>query len=218
MPLQNRVDPRGNLIFTAARGAWLGNRGILHNEQKQILRPWQHKSWVICQLQFKSRQRRVFGPNTYSELFFIDEATAFAAGHRPCGECRRERYNEFKAAWSAANGKAIVTIAEIDRQLHKERAVRGGGKVTYAARFGDLPAGSFIELDDKPYLLWNNDALAWSPEGYASDLRQPDANERVTVLTPLSIVRMFIHGFIPEVHKSATACVQSQSHAPFYRT
>jgi hypothetical protein len=107
----------------------MGNRGILHDEQ-QIVRPWKHKAWVTCQLLFNGRQRKVFGPGTYSELFFLDEATALSAGHRPCGECRRQRFNEFKATWTQANTEGKATVADIDRQLHQERAVRGGGKVT----------------------------------------------------------------------------------------
>jgi hypothetical protein len=103
MPLQNRVDPWGRLVALNLRGTWLGNRGILHNEKKKIIAPWRHKAWVTCQLEFKGRKRQIFSPGSYSELFFLDEVTAFAAGHRPCAECRRDRYNEFKAAWLAMN-------------------------------------------------------------------------------------------------------------------
>ena len=105
MPLQNRVDPWGNILAVSARGAWLGNRGIIHNVQKQIVRPYQHQSWVTCRLRFKNRKRKIMSPSTYTELFFLDESTAFAAGHRPCGECRRERYRQFKELWVRANLK-----------------------------------------------------------------------------------------------------------------
>lgn len=152
MPLQNRVDPWGNLIAVGARGAWLGNRGILHDANRNIVTAWKHKSWITCQLTFRGRRRQVFAPNRYSELFFLDEATAFAAGHRPCAECRRERYMEFKAAWLEANvglSSKSLPIAEIDKQLHSERTRRGGGKVTYKADFNSLPPGTFIERDGK---------------------------------------------------------------------
>ena len=107
MPLQNRVDPYGKLHAIAARGAWMGNRGILHDDEKRIVAPWRLKRWITCALTFRGRKRQVFAPHRYSELFFLDEATSFAAGHRPCAECRRERYNEFRAAWFEANQAAI---------------------------------------------------------------------------------------------------------------
>ncbi|HTJ10817.1 MAG TPA: hypothetical protein VL547_02270, partial [Dinghuibacter sp.] len=97
--LQNRVDPYGNIIFTPARGAWMGNRGLLHDAQQHIRRPFRLKAWIICVLQFKGRHRPVMAPGQYTELFFLDEATALSAGHRPCAECRREDFNRFKAAW-----------------------------------------------------------------------------------------------------------------------
>ena len=99
MPLQNRVDPYGILHAVEARGAWMGNRGILHDDEKRLVVPWRLKRWITCVLIFKGRKRQVFTPHRYSELFFLDEATSFAAGHRPCAECQRERYNEFRAAW-----------------------------------------------------------------------------------------------------------------------
>ena len=95
MPLQNRVSPSGELLADNARGSWLGNRGILHNEKKEIIRPWKQKNWVLCELNFKERKREVFSQNSYSELFFLDEATALSAGHRPCASCRRQRVDEF---------------------------------------------------------------------------------------------------------------------------
>src|SRR5262245_6877749 len=94
-PKQNRVDPFGRLHAVEARGTWMGNRGVLHNERGQVVAQWRLKRWITCTLSFKNRWRPVFTPRRYSELFFLDEATAFSAGHRPCAECRRERYNEF---------------------------------------------------------------------------------------------------------------------------
>ena len=101
--MQNRVNPYGKIIETEARGAWMGNRGLLHNENKEIVRPYKLKAWITCLLQFKGRQREIMSPNRYTELFFLDEATALAAGHRPCFECRKEDYNKFKSLWIKGN-------------------------------------------------------------------------------------------------------------------
>lgn len=206
MALQNRVDPWGNLVAVEARGAWFGNRGILHNEHKEIVSPWRHKAWITCLLEFKGRKREIFSKGKYSELFFLDEATAFSAGHRPCGECRRERYKAFKAAWIAANiGSEPVkmSVAEIDKQLHTERAAWGGRKVTYQEAFANLPSGTFIEWHDEALLYWQGQLKKWSFTGYSEVHTPPDPQELVTVLTPKSIVQMYRHGFAPQVHESA---------------
>lgn len=174
MPLQNRVDPWGRLIAVSARGAWLGNRGILHNERKEIISPWKHKSWVTCELQFKGRKRDIFSQGTYSELFFLDEATALSAGHRPCAECRRARYNEFKAIWLKVNPQMeSSSVDQIDKQLHKERAVRGGAKMKHCLKFEDLPEGAFIEIEGEAWLFWMGALKKWSPSGYVSKILPP---------------------------------------------
>lgn len=208
MPLQNRVDPWGRLLAVPDRGAWMGNRGVLHDENQRIVAPWRHKAWITCRLEFKERKRELFSPGRYSELFFLDEATAFSAGHRPCGECRRERYKEFKAAWCAANLDEVdprsVPVSRIDTQLHAERAARGGMKVTYAAPVGSLPPGTFIEYAGDAYLVWHGSLHSWSPAGYNSvPGSAPRATEPVTVLTPPSIVAAFRRGLSPQVHGSA---------------
>ena len=134
-PLQNRVDPFGQLIRTSARGAWMGNRGMIHNEHQQIIRPFRLKAWITCLLEFKDRHREVMTPNLYTELFFLDEATAFSAGHRPCAECRRADFNRFKAAWVKGNPlykyHIKTPIGEIDEILHRERMNPNGSKSTY---------------------------------------------------------------------------------------
>ena len=128
MPLQNRVDPSGRFHAVSAHGAWMGNRGVLHNEQKKIIARWRGKAWMTCKLEFQGIRRKQFGSGTYSELFFMDEATASAAGHRPCADCRRDRFKEFKAAWIASNRDLLSTpqpsIAEIDSVIHAERAAK----------------------------------------------------------------------------------------------
>ena len=206
MPLQNRVDPWGNLIAVEARGAWMGNRGILHDAQQQIIAPWKHKAWVTCQLEFQGRRRTIFSPNNYSELFFLDEATAFSAGHRPCAECRRARYKAFKEAWCAANGVELSTpIAQIDKQLHAERAARGGGKITFTLDFERVPDGAFIDGNGHALLKWRTVLKRWSPTGYENAHATFDPQESVTVLTPQSIVRLYAAGFSPQVHASVEA-------------
>lgn len=207
MPLQNRVNPFGGLDAVSARGAWLGNRGIIHNERREIVAQWRTKAWITCELHYRGVRRRVFSPRTWSELFFLDEATAFAAGHRPCAYCRRERYNEFKHAWCAANAGLLdepdPRVGVIDARLHAERVDRQGRKVTYAARFGDLPPGTFIALDDAACLIWRGRLFPWSHHGYGSSQPALRSSTRVEVLTPGSIVAMFREGFEPQIHESA---------------
>lgn len=206
MPHQNRVDPFGQLNAVKARGAWMGNRGILHNQRRQIAAQWRLKRWIICLLSFKGRHRQVFTPHRYTELFFLDEATAFSAGHRPCAECQRKRYNEFCLAWSAANpelsdGK-VLRADDIDRQLHTERAVRGGGKQSYQADLATLPSGTFIDRGGVAYLVWNGKLFPWSFGGYGPPIAIPPT-QLVRVLTPPSIVAALKADLAPQVHKSA---------------
>ena len=205
-PLQNRMNPHGELEAVKARGAWLGNRGILHNDKQEIIAPWRHKAWITCELQFKNRKRSVFSPGTYSELFFLDEATAYSAGHRPCGECRREDFKAFKQAWLQANrnsreseGSSIVVI---DRQLHEERAIRGGGKLTYSEELRNLPDGVFIKLEGRAVLIWRGHLHTWSHHGYIEKRPFASSRTRVEVLTPKSVVAAIHEGLKVEVHNS----------------
>jgi len=207
MPLQNRVDPWGQLQAVNSRGVFLGNRGIIHNDKQQIVVQWRSKAWITCQVQFKGRKSPIFSPNSYSQLFFVDEATAFAAGHRPCAECRRDRYNEFKSAWIRANREKLETetpaIVEIDKVLHSERVSEDKRKRTFESQFGALPEGSFLEIDGQALLLWRGKLFEWSFDGYCRSDRSLTPAQNVSVLTPESIVRMFAAGFTPQVHVSA---------------
>lgn len=183
----------------------MGNRGILHDDTKTIVAPWRHRAWVTCRLEFRGRHRQVFASHHYSELFFLDEATAFAAGHRPCAECRRERYDEFKALWCEANGLGeprAVPVAQLDRRLHAERARRGGGKVTHEVLFGEVPPGAFVEHAGAAWLLWDGRLRRWSPSGYSGQGIELAPGERVTLLTPPSIAELFRRGLTPQVHPS----------------
>jgi hypothetical protein len=205
-PLQNRVDPFGQLIRTTGRGVWMGNRGLIHNEHQQIIRPFRLKAWITCLLEFKGRRREVMTPNLYTELFFVDEATAFSAGHRPCAECRRADFNRFKAAWVQGNSLYMYNmktpIGEIDEILQRERINPNGSKSTYNERLGNLPEGSFIEYNGKPYMIRQpNRLIHWTPFGYTDSIKLPLTTE-VNVLTPKSIVNSFQSGYIPQTSES----------------
>jgi hypothetical protein len=207
MPLQNRVDPYGALHATQARGAWMGNRGVLHDASKRVVAAWRLRRWITCVLRFKDRRREVFAPNRYSELFFLDEATSLAAGHRPCAECRRSRYEEFRAAWDAGQRgreapRRFLSAEEIDRVLHDERLEAGGVKRAYVVVLASLPDGAMVEHDGNPHLLWKGKLLPWTFSGYGPAVDAPPDTE-VAVLTPRSIVRAIRAGFVPQVHESA---------------
>jgi hypothetical protein len=205
--LQNRIDPWGRLHAVSARGSMLGNRGRLHNDARQIVRQWDRLAWVTCDLEFSGRKRDVFGASTYSELFFLDEATAFAAGHRPCASCRRARYDDFKSRWLVAHGElasaTTPSIKDIDKLLHGERASHNGAKITYEALLSSLPLGAFVEYEGAAFLVWDRGLRRWSFSGYSSCQMQPSPSTRVRVLTPESVVRTFAGGLRPGVHPSA---------------
>ncbi len=207
MPRQNRVTPFGAVIAAPERGTLMGNRGVLHDSQGGIRRAWQVKRWLLCLLRFKGRQRQVMTPGHYTELFFLDEATGLAAGHRPCAECRRDRYLAFCRAWLAGNqecrGPKGISASVMDGRLHGERVGLGGSKRTFSARLEDLPDGVFVRLagaPDQACLVWGGWLLLWSPGGYRQ--RQPcPRGEQVEVLTPRSTVAAIRAGYVPEVHQ-----------------
>nr|WP_121269219.1 hypothetical protein [Pedobacter schmidteae] len=196
---QNRVNPFGQLIETKARGLWMGNRGLLHNGQQQILRPFKLKAWITCVLEFKDRKRPIMAAGQYTELFFLDEVTAFAAGHRPCFECRRVDAARFKLYWIQGNpeyGFDMKTpIGKIDEILHQERVDSSGAKVVYEAVLSSLPDGTFVQVEDGAYLLKNQQLFHWSPAGYGAQFSLPEST-MVKVLTPASIVNAFSAGYI----------------------
>lgn len=197
-PLQNRVSPFGDIVAVPERGTFTGNRGILHDDQRLLTRRrWSTQAWIICLLEFKGRHRAVMSPGTWTELFFLDEVTALAAGHRPCGECRREAYQRFKACWIVGNGAA--SIDEIDRRLHRERVEpRTHVKITYQAPLESLPDGAFVAIDGAAHLLWRGVLWRWSFGGYSDP--QPVSSDRlVTVLTPRSTVAALTRGYTPIV-------------------
>jgi hypothetical protein len=202
MPLQNRVDPFGNLIRTEARGTMMGNRGgALHSSEREIVRSYKSRRWITCVLEFRGRHRDVMSSNRYTELFFLDEAVAFAAGHRPCAECRRERYNAFKDAWQLAHRLDVSPFAdEMDAELHPAR-IEKRNKVTYEAELRSLPDGCFVQIEGWAYLVLGDMLLLWTPEGYARREARPK-DSIVTVLTPKHIVGCFRKGYVPEIHET----------------
>lgn len=201
MPLQNRVTPFGDLVAVEGRGLVLGNRGILHDDQRTIVRPWQVRRWIACRLQWKGIRRTVMRPHSYTELFFLDEATALGAGHRPCAECRSADYRRFKGLWRMCFGDP-VSADIMDDVLHPQR-IEKRRKVTYRDHIDDLPDGTLVALDGGAWLVRGDELLAWSDRGY--DKRRPRPNGiDVDVLTPRSIVAVIRAGYTPEVHPSAS--------------
>lgn len=210
MPRQNRVTPFGEIIAISDRGTFMGNRGVLHDDGGRIQRTWQLKRWIACVLEFRGRQRQVMTPGRYTELFFLDEATALAAGHRPCAECRHARFLAFCQAWAAAHPadgtSARPTADEIDRRLHAERIATECSKRSFVAALEDLPNGVFVAVaawGAQAYLVRGDYLLAWSPGGYGERRRRPK-REEVRVLTPPSTVKAIRAGYVPEMHASAS--------------
>ncbi len=179
----------------------MGNRGgVIHNDAREIVRPYKSRRWITCLLEFKGRHRVVMSPNSYTELFFLDEAVAFAAGHRPCAECRRERFSAFRNAWRRWRDQ-LPGADEMDGDLHVARIDSRGRKVTWKATLESLPDGTFIEADGEAWLVWKDALLLWSPEGYVRKISRP-RGIKVTVLTPRPVVECFRCGYVPAIHES----------------
>lgn len=197
MPLQNRVNPWGEIVAVPGRGTLMGNRGVLHDDCRRIVRPWQVKRWIACVLDFKGVRRSVMTPRTWTELFFLDEATAFAAGHRPCAYCRNSEYKRFRSLWESHFGK-VANVDAIDAALHAER-VDGRKKRTWRSNIAALPDGTYVVVEGTARILWRGRLAAWTDAGYAGPVRAP-ARLEVDVLTPRSIVALYESGYIPAVH------------------
>jgi hypothetical protein len=183
MPSQKRVTAVGELIATPERGLVYGNLGCLHDDHGRIRRQWQVKRWISCLLEFRDRHRAggPMPPGRYTGLFFLDDATALAAGHRPCAECRREDYNLFTSIWGA---KADA----IDEVLHRERLER-----FHPARLEDLPDGAFVLLDDAPLVVLGDELLRWTPGGYTERRSRPRG--KTTLVTPPPTVHVLASGW-----------------------
>ena len=204
MPLRNRVTPSGELVADPGRGLVFGNRGCLHDEHGTIRRRYAGKRWIACRLEFRGRTRELMQPGRYTELFFLDEATAFAAGHRPCRECRYSDYENFVTIWHELHPDDVGADAT-DRRLHTER-VEPGSRVQrrHAAPFDELPDGAFVWHDDAPCLVLDDRLLCWTPAGYGEGIARPRGT--ATVLTPPSIVGVLRTGWrgdVPLLHPTA---------------
>ena len=203
MPLQNRVTPSGDIIATPHRGMFTGNRGIIHDPAtKTLTRRWASRAWLTCLCEFRGWRREVMGGRSWTELFFLDEATALAAGHRPCFFCRRDDANRFRAAWEEDNGVKGALARDIDAVLHRER-LAGGKKRLHAllVPLDELPDGAMVQAGDDSYLIVQGRALQWSPAGYCEVER---AIEHAMLLTPPSTLRALGAGYRPVLHPSAS--------------
>jgi hypothetical protein len=204
MPRQNRVTPYGDLAAVPDRGMFWGNRGQLLNARGELARFSRGRLWLICVLEFKGRRRTQWQPGRLTELYFLDEATGLAAGHRPCGECRRDRYQAYKAAWGAVWPGEPANAAAMDARLHADRPAGPGARRTYRAPLAGLPDGAMAELDGRPWLVLGSGLLAWSHGGYTERRARPAGGE-VTVLTPRATVAVLAAGYCPVLHPTASA-------------
>lgn len=203
MPLQNRVSPFGEIVATAHRGRFTGNRGIIHDPATKTLlnRRWSSKAWITCVCEFRGRRRKVMGGRSWTELFFLDEATSFAAGHRPCFYCRRTDAEAFRAAWAKGNRRAKPSAPEMDAVLHSER-LDGRVKRLHVPRIPalTLPDGAMVASGGESYLMAKGEAWLWSFAGYArASVDLSDAK----LLTPPSIVNALREGFPVQIDGSA---------------
>ncbi len=212
MPLQNRVDPFGAIRADAARGRFTGNRGILHDPASRTLlgRRWTTKAWIVCACEFRGRRRDVMGRNGpngsagWTELFFLDEVTALAAGHRPCFFCRRETANAFASAWRVAHGLAHIRAPDIDRVLHAERLATGATAVSLdATAIAALPDGTIVSAAGQPLALKAGHALPWRFAGYGPAVDPVTLRGPLTLVTPPTTVATLRAGFAPVWHATA---------------
>jgi hypothetical protein len=200
LPLQNRVTPFGDLVAVSERGLLMGNRGVLHDPARRIVRAWQVRRWIACRTAFRGRKRALMQPNRYTELFFLDEASAFAAGHRPCAECRRQDYERFRALWALCRPDEPRDADALDRVLHAER-LDGRRRRTHAAPAATLPDGAYVVHDEAAWLVRGDALLRWSPGGYDAMRARPRSGE-LTVLTPPTVVAILARGYATLLHPS----------------
>ena len=203
MPLQNRVTPLGDIVATPHRGLFTGNRGIIHDPATKTLlkKRWSSPAWITCVCEFRGWRRKVMGTRSWTELFFLDEATAFAAGHRPCFFCRREDANRFRAAWAKGNDVASPLAREMDAVLHRERLDRGRKRMhPLAVPLSELSDGAMVQAGAESYLMAGGRTLRWSFEGYSRAV--VDAASAM-LLTPPSTLRALGAGYQPVLHPSA---------------
>jgi hypothetical protein len=204
-PLQNRVTPFGDIVAMPQRGLFTGNRGIIHHPRTKTLlkKRWTNKAWLICVLDYKGRRREVMGGRSWTELFFLDEAVALAAGHRPCCFCRRRDAETFRTAWARASGGKMPLAPEIDAVLHAERLDRRSKRLhAIPVPIGELPDGAVIAAAGEAYTLARGDAFRWTAQGYEV---APKVPQPTGLLTPPSTLRAMLAGYRPVLHPDLLA-------------
>jgi hypothetical protein len=207
MPLQNRVTPFSTIEAVDSRGLFMGNRGCLHGNHRELrTQRWRTKSWIICRLAWKGARRQLMTPRSWTELFFLDEAVALAAGHRPCGYCRRDDYRKFLACWASGTGWSLARPPrqpDIDARLHADRVDRLGRQRHHDAKLDRLQDGCFVLLPNNPtpWLVHGARLYPWSHVGYDLPIHRP-AGIMVSVVTPASTVAALAAGYVPIVHPS----------------
>ena len=201
MPARNRVTPMGDIEAIPLRGAWTGNRGILHSGH-EIVRFHASDLWITCALEFKGRWQEQWRPHHFTWLYFHDEAVSFAAGHRPCAECRRQSYDEYRAAWAEGTGGALPSAAMINKQLHAERIMRGTHRRRlHHMSWADLPDGAFVLLD-APAVVAGRHLAEWTAAGYGARHDRPRSGT-ASVITPPSTVAALRAGYPVQVDDAA---------------
>jgi hypothetical protein len=204
VPLQNRVTPFGEIVAIRQRGLFMGNRGIIHDPATRTLleRRWTNKAWIICRCDFRGVRRRVMSRRSWTELFFLDEATALAAGHRPCFYCRRTDALAFARAWAQAHGLARAAAPQIDARLHAERLNKSAKRIhPLPGGLADLPDGAMVSLSGEAYAMQGGLAYRWGSSGYEKARRLDIADG---LLTPPSTLATLRAGFRCVLHPSAS--------------
>ncbi len=203
MPLQNRVLPTGEIVAIPDRGTLTGNRGIIHRRDQTLgTARWSHHAWICCTLDWQGRKRQVMTGRNWTELFFLDEAVALAAGHRPCGYCRRDAYASFVTAWTNQTG-ARPKAPEMDKVLHAARIMPGTrAQLRHRTRIDALPTGAMIWHGGSAHLVLEDRLLCYGPDGYGAMISRPKSGS-AAVLTPEPIINVLREGYTPLLHPSA---------------
>jgi hypothetical protein len=208
MPLQNRVTPFGDIVSIPQRGIFTGNRGIIHDPASKTLlnKRWAAEAWLICECRYKDIHRDVMAARSWTELFFLDEAIALAAGHRPCFLCRREKAEGFRCAWASGNHVAPPAAKQLDKVLHRERLDHGRKRLhPLIGTLRALPAGTVVSTEGQAFTVANGMAFRWTDQGYATPVELLRAE---WLVTPPSTLMALKAGYRPVLHPSITTTYQ----------